>query len=108
MSEENRDTDRRDPIVELGPVARRLAASQRVLMVEDEPDIALFLRAYFRAAGYDLVHVDPDTVDEALGALEEHEPDLVLLDLRLRGFRPPVRPDPLPVAAPASVAHVAS
>lgn len=25
--------------------------------------------------------------------------------LRLRGFRPPVRPDPVPVAAPASVAH---
>jgi len=70
----------------LGPVARRLAATQRVLCVEDEPDIAAFLRAYFRAAGYDLVHVDPTDPDEVLAALDEHQPDCVLLDVRLRGF----------------------
>lgn len=70
----------------LGPVARRLAATQRVLCVEDEEDIAAFLRAYFRASGYDLVHVDPSDPEEVLAALEEHEPDLVLLDVRLRGF----------------------
>lgn len=80
------DDYRGDP-TELGPVARRLAASQRVLMFEDEADIALFLRAYFRASGYDLVHVDPDDVESALAALDEYEPDLLLLDLRLRGFR---------------------
>jgi DNA-binding response OmpR family regulator len=70
----------------LGPVARRLAATERVLCVEDEPDIAAFLRAYFRAAGYDLVHVDPTDPDEVLAALDEHHPDCVLLDVRLRGF----------------------
>jgi len=70
----------------LGPVARRLAATQRVLCVEDEPDIALFLRAYFRAAGYDLVHLDPTAPEEVLAALDEHAPDCVLLDVRLRGF----------------------
>ncbi len=70
----------------LGPVARRLAATQRVLCVEDEGDIAAFLRAYFRAAGYDLVHVDPGNPDEVLEALDEHHPDLVLLDVNLRGF----------------------
>jgi len=70
----------------LGPVARRLAATQRVLCVEDEPDIALFLRAYFRAAGYDLVHIDPTDPDDVVRALEEHAPDCVLLDVRLRGF----------------------
>jgi DNA-binding response OmpR family regulator len=70
----------------LGPVARRLAATRRVLCIEDEPDIAAFLRAYFRAAGYDLVHLDPTDPDEVLQALVEHEPDLVLLDIRLRGF----------------------
>lgn len=70
----------------LGPVARRLAATQRVLCVEDEPDIAAFLRAYFRAAGYDVVHLDPTRPEEVLDGLAEHEPDLVLLDLRLRGF----------------------
>lgn len=70
----------------LGPVARRLAATQRVLCVEDEADIAAFLRAYFRAAGYDLVHVDPDDVGGVVAAMEEHQPDAVLLDVRLRGF----------------------
>ncbi len=70
----------------IGPVARRLAATQRVLCVEDEPDVAGFLRAYFRASGYDLVHIDPRSPDEVLEALAEHEPDCVLLDIRLRGF----------------------
>ena len=70
----------------LGPVARRLAATQRVLCVEDEADIASFLRAYFRAAGFDLVHIDPDDVQAVVDAAVEHEPDAILLDLRLRGF----------------------
>jgi PleD family two-component response regulator len=70
----------------LGSVARRLAATERVLVVEDEHDIADFLRAYFRASGYDLVHLDPDTPLEVLEALDEHKPDCVLLDLNLRGF----------------------
>jgi DNA-binding response OmpR family regulator len=70
----------------LGPVARRLAATERVLCIEDEHDIAAFLRAYFRAAGYDFVHIDPSTAADAVAAVEEHHPDLVLLDLRLRGF----------------------
>lgn len=69
-----------------GSVARRLAATQRVLVVEDEHDIADFLRAYFRASGYDLVHIDPETPLEVLDALDEHHPDCVLLDLNLRGF----------------------
>jgi CheY-like chemotaxis protein len=70
----------------MGSVARRLAATERVLVVEDEHDIADFLRAYFRASGYDLVHIDPDTPLEVLDALDEHSPDCVLLDLNLRGF----------------------
>ncbi len=70
----------------LGSVARRLAATERVLVVEDEHDIADFLRAYFRAAGYDFVHSDPDTPLAVLDALDEHKPDCVLLDLNLRGF----------------------
>lgn len=70
----------------LGPVARRLAATQRVLCVEDEPDIAAFLRAYFRASGYDVVHIDPDDVDGVVEAMHTHGPDAVLLDVHLRGF----------------------
>ena len=70
----------------LGSVARRLAATQRVLVVEDEQDIVDFLRAYFRASGYDLVSVDPDTAEDVCAAVDEHDPDCVLLDLNLRGF----------------------
>src|SRR3546814_18698780 len=70
----------------LRSVARRLAATERVLVVEDEHDIADFLRAYFRASGYDLVQIDPDTPLQVLDALDEHKPDCVLLDLNLRGF----------------------
>jgi DNA-binding response OmpR family regulator len=70
----------------LGSVARRLAATERVLSVEDEQDIADFLRAYFRASGYDLIHIDPNTALEVLYAIDEHRPDVVLLDLGLRGF----------------------
>ncbi|MEX2293102.1 MAG: response regulator [Acidimicrobiales bacterium] len=70
----------------LGSIARRLAATQRVMVVEDEHDIADFLRAYFRASGYDLVHIDPDTPLDVLEALDEQAPDCILLDLNLRGF----------------------
>lgn len=70
----------------LGSVARRLAATQRVMVVEDEQDIADFLRAYFRASGYDLVHIDPDTPLAVLEALDAQDPDCILLDLNLRGF----------------------
>lgn len=70
----------------LGSVARRLAATQRVLVVEDERDIADFLRAYFRASGYDLVHIDPDTPLAVLEAVDAQDPDCLLLDLGLRGF----------------------
>jgi CheY-like chemotaxis protein len=70
----------------LGSVARRLAATQRVLVVEDEHDIADFLRAYFRASGFDLIHIDPDSPAAVIEAIDEHQPDCVLLDLGLRGF----------------------
>ena len=70
----------------LGSVARRLAATEHVMVVEDEQDIADFLRAYFRAAGYAFTHIDPDTPLDVVRALDEHKPDCVLLDLNLRGF----------------------
>src|SRR5690242_14349000 len=69
-----------------GSLAHRLAASTRILAVEDEADIAEFLRAYFRASGYDLIHLDPGSPDDVVTAMDEHKPDLVLLDHRLRGF----------------------
>jgi len=69
-----------------GSLSHRLAASTRILAVEDEDDIAEFLRAYFRASGYDLVRIDPQSAAEVIAAIDEHAPDLVLLDYGLRGF----------------------
>jgi DNA-binding response OmpR family regulator len=63
-----------------------LNASTLILAVEDEDDIAEFLRAYFRASGYELVRSDPSSPDEIFDAIVEHAPALVLLDYGLRGF----------------------
>ncbi len=68
-----------------GSLSSRLSATTRVLVIEDDPDISEFLRAYFRASGYDFVHVDPASAAEGLAAIEEHRPDCVLLDMTLRG-----------------------
>jgi len=64
----------------------RLEPTETVLVVEDEHDIATFLRAYFRASGTDVVHVDPTTPAEVASAVAAHNPTCVLLDLNLRGF----------------------
>ncbi len=69
-----------------GSIAARLAATTRVLSVEDDPDIAEFLRAYFRASGYDLIHLDPASAAEVVSTIEASRPDCVLLDIGLRGF----------------------
>ena len=69
-----------------GSLSQRLSATRRVLAIEDDPDIAEFLRAYFRASGYDFVHEDPVDADDGLAAIVDHAPDCVLLDIGLRGF----------------------
>lgn len=69
-----------------GSLSQRLTATRRVLAIEDDPDIAEFLRAYFRASGYDFVHEDPVDADDGVAAIVDHAPDCVLLDIGLRGF----------------------
>lgn len=69
-----------------GSLSHRLSASTRILAVEDEDDIAEFLRAYFRASGYDLVRIDPTSPEDVIAAVEANHPDLILLDYGLRGF----------------------
>jgi len=69
-----------------GGLISRLEPTEIVLVVEDERDIATFLRAYFRASGTDVEHLDPTSPDEVADAVEAHQPVCVLLDLNLRGF----------------------
>ena len=70
-----------------GSLTSRLSrTTATVLVVEDEPDIATFLGAFFRASGLEVVHLDPVTPGEVIVAVREHTPACVLLDLRLQGF----------------------
>jgi CheY-like chemotaxis protein len=66
-----------------GSLANRLDASMAVMVVEDEPDIANFLAAFFRASGMDMIHVNPRTADEVITAAEKHAISCMLLDISL-------------------------
>ena len=78
----------RDPTAgsRTGSLTSRLNPSSPVLVVEDEHDIANFLRAYFRASGQEVLHVDPQSAEQVADAVSEHGACCVLLDLHLRGF----------------------
>ncbi len=56
---------------------------QRVLIVEDEPNIASFARMYLEAAGFHVTVADRG--DEGLKLAEADPPHLVILDLMLPG-----------------------
>jgi len=57
-----------------------------VLVVEDEPDIASFLGAFFRASGTDVVHVDPSTAGEVVERAATLDAACALVDLNLAGI----------------------
>jgi DNA-binding response OmpR family regulator len=57
---------------------------QRILVVEDEMQIARNLRDYFEAAGFEVVVVGDGTA--ALASVRGSRPDLVILDLGLPGL----------------------
>lgn len=54
-----------------------------ILIVEDEPKLAQLLQDYLTAAGFQALWVNNG--NEALPAYQQHQPDLVLLDLMLPG-----------------------
>ena len=56
----------------------------RVLVVDDDQALAEMLGIVLRAEGFDVVHVDNGL--DAVPALREHRPDLVLLDVMLPGI----------------------
>ncbi|MFO1074623.1 MAG: response regulator [Geminicoccaceae bacterium] len=67
--------ERRRSLTDGGPL--------RVLVVEDEPAIALELRDMLLRLGHDVCGLAVDTA-EAIGLASEHAPDLVLMDITLR------------------------
>ncbi|MCV2880573.1 response regulator transcription factor [Actibacterium sp. XHP0104] len=58
-------------------------AQKKVLLVEDEDNIALALGYLIGKQGYEMHRVADG--DAALTAVEEHKPDLVVLDVMLPG-----------------------
>ena len=53
----------------------------RILVVEDDQDVAMLVRMRLEAAGFDVQAVASGAA--ALISAAEHQPDLVILDLRL-------------------------
>jgi DNA-binding response OmpR family regulator len=71
-----------------GTLASRLGGSGQatVLVVEDEPDIAAFLAAFFRASGTELVSLDPIDAADVVDRAASTGAACVLLDLNLSGL----------------------
>jgi CheY-like chemotaxis protein len=57
----------------------------RILVVEDEPLVAMELTETLRDAGFD-VPAAVDSADLLLSSVRSQRPDLVLMDIRLRSF----------------------
>lgn len=55
----------------------------RLLVVDDEPDMRLFLRIALESNGYDVIEAADGR--SALHAVDDERPDCVLLDLRMAG-----------------------
>lgn len=66
-----------------GPFSEE-AAPARILIVEDEAVIALNIAGILEAAGYEVVDVATNA-EAALAAATREAPDLVLMDIRIRG-----------------------
>ena len=58
----------------------------RVLVVEDEWLVAMDIEAVLKEEGFDVVGI-ATSADEAVRMAELHHPDLVLMDIRIRGPR---------------------
>jgi len=59
--------------------------THRILIVEDEPLVALELKETLEEAGYE-VPITVDSADLVLQAVREFDPALILMDIRLRSF----------------------
>jgi two-component system, chemotaxis family, chemotaxis protein CheY len=93
-------------------------STARVLVVDDDPDLREFLRLMLTSMGFEVTSAANGR--EALDVMEDHDPDLILLDMKMpimngwefcralegRDARPPIvvltaAPDPAARAAEA-------
>ena len=71
-----------DALAAEGIAALKAQTRARVLIIEDEPIIAMDLEAIVADLGHTVVQI-ADTRDRAVDAAERHAPDLVLADIQL-------------------------
>lgn len=81
-----KDDDESDALRPTTDARAAAEPSPRILIVEDEWIVAMEMEAVALSAGYEVVGVAA-TADEAVAAALGHKPDLVLMDIRLRGHR---------------------
>ncbi len=62
-------------------IANPHAGSSTILLVEDDDNLAQFMRLVLRKAGYQTIHATG--IQEAIESITNHVPSLILLDLRL-------------------------
>ncbi len=58
--------------------------NRKILIIEDDPDIAQLISMHVTEAGYEAIHVDSG--EQGLQEFRASEPDLVVLDLMLPGI----------------------
>ena len=71
------------PSPQPGSLASRLGPAKAVVVVEDDNDIARFMRAYLRASGFAVTCVAPREVADVLQVVQAETPVCVLLDHNL-------------------------
>ena len=57
---------------------------KKILVVDDEHDICDFVQSFFRERGYAVVTASSG--EDALVAIKNEKPDLVLLDIKMKGM----------------------
>lgn len=58
--------------------------ARKLLVVDDERDICEFVKSFFTERGYDVLVAGSG--DEALAIVKAEKPELVLLDVRMKGM----------------------
>src|SRR5690625_2305823 len=57
---------------------------KKIMIVEDDPNIAAYLKSYIQKYNYQVVAID--RFDNIMELFQQHKPDLVLLDINLPFF----------------------
>ena len=61
-----------------------MSPNRKVLLVDDDPDLLVGVEARLHAAGYETLSANNG--EEGLAAAVEHQPDTILLDVRMEGM----------------------